>query len=75
MRMSRRHYIVSQIILLPLGWAVFGFLALAIWTLDHSFAERDIPQPLRSISLSASFAQLVAIGCAVAVVRDYRERG
>lgn len=68
MRMNRRRYIVWQVILLPLGWAVFGFLALAIWTLDHTFAEHDIPQPLRAIALSPSLAQLVAVGCGVVAV-------
>lgn len=68
MRMSRRSYIISQIVLLPLGWAVFGFLALSVWTMDHTFAEHDIPQPLRAITLSPSTAQLVAIGSGVAAI-------
>ena len=68
MRISRRTYIIAQVILLPLGWAVFGFLALAIWTLDHTFAEHDIPQPLRGIELSQPAAQLVAIGTVVAAI-------
>ncbi len=68
MRISRRTYVFAQIILLPVGWAVFGFLALAIWTLDHTFAEHDIPQPLRAIEMSASIAQLVAIGTLIAAL-------
>lgn len=66
MRISRRFYVIAQVVLLPVGWAVFGFLALAIWSMDHTFAEHDIPQPLRAIELSPSIAQLVAIGTAVA---------
>lgn len=66
MRISRRTYIVTQVILLPLGWVVFGFLALAVWTLDHTFAEHDIPVPLRTIEMSPSVAQIVALGTAVA---------
>ncbi len=68
MRLSRRNYVIAQIILLPIGWAVFGLLALAIWTMDHTFAEHDIPQPLRGIELSQATAQLVAIGTAVAAL-------
>ena len=68
MRISRRRYVIAQIILLPVGWAVFGFLALSIWTLDHTFAEHDIPQPLRAIELTPSVAQLVAIGTAMAAL-------
>lgn len=66
MRISRRVYVFAQIMLLPVGWAVFGFLALAVWTMDHTFAEHDIPQPLRAIALPPSVAQLVAIGTAIA---------
>ena len=62
MRISRRTYVFAQIVLLPGAWAVFGFLALAVWTLDHTFAEHDIPQPLRAIEMSSSVAQLVALG-------------
>ncbi len=68
MRLSRRNYVIAQIILLPIGWAVLGFLALAIWTMDHTFAEHDIPQPLRNIELSQGAAQLVAIGTGIAAL-------
>ena len=64
MRLNRRRYIIVQIVLLPLGWVVAGFLALSIWTMDHSFAEHDIPQPLRAIELSPTLAQAVALGTA-----------
>ena len=33
MRLSRRNYVIAQIILLPIGWAVFGFLALTFFFL------------------------------------------
>lgn len=68
MRLSRRNYVIAQVILLPIGWAVFGFLALAVWTMDHTFAEHDIPQPLRAIEMSQATAQLVAMGTAVAAL-------
>ena len=68
MRLSRRNYVIAQVILLPIGWAVFGFLALAVWTMDHTFAEHDIPQPLRAIELSQATAQLVAMGTVVAAL-------
>ena len=66
MRIGRRFYIMAQVTLLPVAWAVFGFLALAVWTMDHSFAEHDIPVPLRTIQVPAAAAQLVAIGTALA---------
>lgn len=68
MRISRRRYIVTQIVLLPLGWVVVGFLALAVWTLDHTFPEHDIPVPLRGIALTQPVAQLVAVGTGIAAL-------
>ena len=68
MRFSRRRYIIAQIVLLPLGWLVVGFLALSIWTLDHGFAGHDIPQPLRAIELSPVAAEAVALGTALAAL-------